>query len=537
MSTEKYSRLKEKKDESESGTDAGKAQNLKFRKFKPQSYDNDGQIDKPEDKDRMTVFMTSIMIAKGMVGAGVVNVSYMHKTLGFLNMIWVALLTNFLVFGSMYCLMGCKDITQRYGYAVYSKLLWGMKGTFISKIGIILVAGCCCISYYMIFGDLLRTLFLIFFEDRWFFNSKVLIVAVGIIVMPLMFSKNISALKKFSFFGIICVMIFIVCLIIVFIIKLKDGEIAPLSAAMLYPNGSWSDMYNAMTGFIKAYSFQVNTFPIYLPLHPRTTKNMIKATMLASVSVTILYIIIGTVGFMLYREKINDSLLIYMREDLIHSLGKKNIIAALLIICQIMYFFNTCISTTLNFFSTKTNALNVIYLLREKLKSKDSELEDQQNQELADKAAGEEEENKNKEIIDVHANPSASIEHHDALKQFETTDFLVNIHRAALPEESLKHQDQIKMQETKRNIIVAVIYFIIIMFSVLIKKLILLEAVAGATASNYICQIGPGLFYIGLSKEEKKKEWHRKFIAYFVAIFGLGLMFGFFIKSILGFIL
>lgn len=458
-------------------TDAEKAVDKEYKEFVPEDYDNDGQNDHPSDQERLSITMSGVMIAKGMIGSGILNQAYVHKVLGIFPVLLVSAFVNYLVYAGMYCLMGCKEITQRYGYNVYAKLIMGIKGTIMTKSFIILVGASCCVSYFLIFGDLLRTLSLIFFEDAWYLHSKFLLLCVSLVVMPLMFKKNISALKKFSFMGVIAVAVFLLCITLVFIIKLRKGEIEPINSSMLFPSFKPGELFNAISGFCRGYDFQINTFPIYLPMIHRSSKNMMRALFWATLFVTFLYHLCGYVGYLIYREKIEDSLLLYMREDMVKYLGKENFLAFLLIICQVMYFFNTCISCAMNFFALKNNALNLIELIKG-LKSKKSDKEEEL-----------------KNIDDDNA---------DKKKE--------------------------SISETKQNLMIAGMYAVVVITACLVKSLVVFDAIATVIASNFTMFIFPGWFYLALAKG--RICWWKKTFAYSVLLFGLFLIFGFVIKTI-----
>ena len=65
-------------------------------------------------------------------------------------------------------------------------------------------------------------------------------------------------------------------------VKWFNNEIQPFSYEMLWPNGTKIQMFTTATAFMDCFTFQMNTFPIYLPLKPRTSKNMVRATFISA---------------------------------------------------------------------------------------------------------------------------------------------------------------------------------------------------------------------------------------------------------------
>ena len=124
-----------------------------------------------------------------MIGSSFLNVPYAFKTLGIFASIGASILFNIVTFLSTYFLLRCKDITQRYSYAVYSILAMGSLGTVVRKTAILIKSislGCVLLK---IFGNVIRTFLLIIFNeyrDKYYLDSKFLLVIFGLLITPLM---------------------------------------------------------------------------------------------------------------------------------------------------------------------------------------------------------------------------------------------------------------------------------------------------------------------------------------------------------------
>jgi len=139
---------------------------------------------------------------------------------------------------------------------------------------------------------------------------------------------------------------------------------------MLHINGNIFEIFKCFGSYLNAYLFQVNVFPIYLPLHPRSTTNMMISTSIGTILSSVIYISFGIIGFAIYRYDINGALLVYLGDDLINYLKTYKIMAALLIIFEIAFIINTTISLDLNFFSAKSKSISIIKLIIKKFQGK-----------------------------------------------------------------------------------------------------------------------------------------------------------------------
>ena len=153
----------------------------------------------------------------------------------------------------------------------------GNIGSISCKFAILIKSISLSCVYFKILGNILRTLLLIFFQeysDKFFLDSKFLSIIFAIPIIPLMVQKDISGISKFTFLGIYSIIYLFASLVILFIYKYNRGEILPFETRMLHPSGTPFELFKCFGSYLNAYFYQVSVFPIYLPLHPRTTKNM-----------------------------------------------------------------------------------------------------------------------------------------------------------------------------------------------------------------------------------------------------------------------
>ena len=470
-----------------SDTDSQKADSEEYRSFVEEPGDDDGENRNPQK--RYSVIATSLLETKAMIGSGLLNVPYTFKTLGIIFSVGASILFNLVTFLSTYFLLRCKDVTQRYSYAIYSKLTMGKIGTISCNLAILIRSISLCCVLLKILGNITRTLLLIFFQEyseKFYMDSKFLLIIFALIITPLMVQKDISGIAKFTFLGIYSIIYLFASLVILFVYKYIHNEILPFEPRMLQTGGTSFEMFKCFGSYLNAYLFQVNVFPIYLPLHPRTTKNMMTSTAFGTLLSSVIYISFGTIGFFIYRYNINGTLLVYLGDDLINYIKTNKPMAALLIVFEVAFIINTTISTALNFFVAKSKCIGLIKFLMKKYQGK-------------------------KIDESISGTPLVSID--ESGYSIENTE--------------KKASEQTILNEASQIIITCITYMITVVIAYYSDNIITIDNFNGSTVNNYLSVMLSPLFFIILSR--KKKFTFEKFIAILLILFSFGLIVGYFL--------
>ena len=470
-----------------SDTDTERAQTEEYRSFVEEPGDDDGENRHPQK--RTSILATALLETKAMVGSGLLNVPYTFKTLGIFASIAASLVYNLVTYLSVYFLLRCKDITQHYSYSVYSKLSMGWVGTISCKLAILIRSISLCCVLLKILGNIIRTLLLMFFQeykDKFFLDSGFLLVAFGLLITPLMIQRDISGIAKYTFLGIYAITYLFASLVILFIYKYIHNEILPKEERMLYPNGTFFNMFKCFGSYLNAYLFQVNVFPIYLPLHPRTTRNMLISTSIGTILSSIIYISFGIIGFAIYRYNIEGTLLEYIGDDLIAYLKTSIPMAALLIVFEIAFIINTTISTALNFFVAKSECIGLVKLMLKKIQGK-------------------------KLDESISGTPLVSLDENGN----------------AIDKPGRKDSEEIILNETSQTLLTIATYAVTIIIGYYSDSIIAVDNFNGSTVNNYLSVMLPPLFFIIISR--KKNFSFEKIIAILLILFSFGLIVGYFI--------
>lgn len=469
-------------------TDPGKAKNELFRNFKEEPGDDDGENRSPQK--RTSVLSTSFLIAKTILGAGTLNMPLLYKTFGIIFGILFGFTFSFISANSCYLLLKCKDITQRYSYSVYSKIIMGTTGTILNKTILIMVKTTFCCVYFVTIGNLVRSLALFFIkpEIKLLSEPKAYVVFSGLVLLAFMFQKDITKVSKFAFLGLFAVIILFLSLIIILIYKINNGEIQSFESRILYPSESKYNLLKIFGGFFNSFVFQTNFFPMYLPLQPRNTKNMMKSCVSGLLIASIIYSLFGLIGFTIYRYDINASLIKSFDKDLIQYKSKSKFIVGVIIISEIAFLINICISEIICFFVAKENTIGFIKLLFGKFQFKKTQA------------------NEGVPLVDLD-------EKGDEVKEYS------------------KKETKESIGSSMKNVITLLLYIFIIFVASSSDKIITIETFNGSTVSNYMTLIAPGIFYLSFSKGQPID--FAKCFSVFSILFGIFLMVRFFVDIIL----
>ena len=465
-------------------TSPEKAEEEEVRNFKEEPGDDDGENRNPTVRNSM--LYTGLLVLKGMIGAGILNLPLIFKTYGILGGFILSVLLNIIAVLAAYFLGRSKDISQRYSYAVYSKIVMGASGSVIMKLALVVMCSTLSIVQLIVFGDVLKGLSLIFCDV----HVKILIVVIALVLLPFMFQKDISGITKFAYFGIIGLGIFYGCTVILFIYKYNQNKIV-FETSMLYPNGTFKELFTCLGGYYNAYTFHMAYFSYYLPLKPRNTKTMMKSVIIGTICGSLIYASYGTIFFLMYGNQITDSALKYLQSDLAEA-NKNNEkgLVFIFFICFISFIVNASISTMTHFYLFKSHFIGLIKFILNK------------------RAEKEKNEKKDIPLVDIK----------------EDRKFSDDVQSITLKENKAE-----LLSERAQNFIIFALYLYALVMAVSFDKIIILDSFNGSTMTNYINLIAPSIFYLYFAR--KKKYYGEKLLAVFNILFGAALILLFFILS------
>ena len=444
-------------------TSPEKAEKEEFRNFVEEPGDDDGENRHPTEFNSM--LYTALLIVKNMIGAGILNLPLIVKTFGIIGASILTVILAFIAITVAYYLGRCKDITQRYSFAVYSKIMMGATGTFIMKTALIIMTSTIAIVQLICYGDLLKGLTMLFYD----INTKLLIVEIALVILPFIFQKDISGIAKIAHFGIFGLSIFCGAHIILFVNKYQENKII-FDKSMLYPNGTFKDIILCIGSYYNAFAFHLSYFSFYLPLKPRNNKTMMKSCTIGALTGGTIYLLYGIMFYLMYGTQISDSALKYLQAELAESYKNNDMfITGVIVICFLSFLLNASISTMLYIFFFKSHLIGLIKLV---LKKKIKKVKDENNK------------------------------------------------------DSIKESEEL-LSEKKQTLITLGCFVYILCCALGFNKIIILDSFNGATVANYINIIAPCMFYLYFSKGSK--NFGEKALSSFNVMFGSFLIISYFV--------
>jgi amino acid permease len=247
---------------------------------------------------------------------------------------------------------------------------------------------------------------------------------------------------------------------------------------MLYPSGSTLDIITEMPTIFVAFTFQFNAFPIYMSLKNKENKQMIKATSSGVFFCLMVYIITGVSGFLMYREKLTNTVLDNLRGEILVYKDTNLFIFIILIIINISFLISSTMSIPLMFFSLKRNFLNLIIFCKKNLANKNSN--DNVNQ-SEDKVTIQ-------PLIDNNEPKSKSL-----------------------------------IQNNEKIILTMFLYISLCVITITVKELKEVFNIVGSTAGNAINYIFPNMFLLKLTKTKIFSS--KNLVSQFLYIIGVLVLF------------
>ena len=477
-------------------TDAKKADE-EYKNFIEEPGDDDGENRVPVVRN--STAKTVLITVKSIIDSEILNLPLIFKTYGIIGGLIVTVIMNIITQSSTYIILKCKDITQRYSLALYSKLTMGLAGILITKTTMTIIKFTCSCLQLKVFGEFLRTLFMIIFGDthstKIYYNENFLIIIVAIILFPMTFSKDISSITKYTYIGILGLSTFYFISIFLFIKKSLNGDInfdKFTQKNFLFGNGNLIEIFRAFGAYFNCLTYQSNIFPLYLPLKPRSTKNMMKATTIGAILCSIIYSSFGIIGLMMY-DNIDDSIHKYMEKDLIFFKQNGNkTFEILIIIAEIAFLIHVAFSVIMYFFFAKANLFGFAKFIVKKYKEK---------------------KNKNKNIK------------MNSLKEINEDKIIVDDDD---DNDDNKNESEYKYLSMKWRIILSIIFYsLVTYFAIASEKIIMISDFNGSTVSNYLNLLAPAFFYFYFSR--KMKFSFEKVLAGLLVVVGLVLIGGYII--------
>ena len=334
-----------------------------YERYEELPEDSDGYHLDKDKKGKDSAFSAGVQIANTIMGAGILSIptimNYLGLPCGIIFVMFMAVSTLF----SVNLLIKCHEITGKSGYSMFAKITMGTVGSILIKVVIIINNLGICICYFRIFGEVLQTIVQAWVSSEdsfWVTNwhNYFYILIGSLIMLPFIFAKKISSLKKVAYLGVIFVFIFTISLSVLLFYKSASNKLdQDITWEYFLPDTTFKDAFHVMPTVFIAFLFQFNVFPIYYSMKKRNMNTMMKATKIGVGYSLVMFLIVGIMGFLLYGDAIKDTILDNFSDDMLHRNNNAIIVALIIIIC--FSFVITCLTSfPVLFFSLRVNYIN-----------------------------------------------------------------------------------------------------------------------------------------------------------------------------------
>ena len=306
-----------------------------------------------------TSFMGAfIQIGNTILGAGIISLPVVIRYLGFILGIIFILIIGVLTVYSCFLLLKAHQITRKRKYATIAHAAMGGKGYLFTLIMIILNNfGLSCV-YFRIVGDTIQNIvggyvskdsFLV---TNW--HNFLYIIIILAIMCFIIWTEDFQKFEKTSFLGMVGIIIYCITLFILFIYKLVEGFKPHHSLESYFINGEYTNLLISLPSVFLSFSFQFNLFPIYSGLINRTHHEMLRVTEFSIIFCLVLYIVTGIIGFLMYGNTLNDTILLAFLLDM-QDENTNQVMKILLIIINIGFLVCATTSIPLVYYTLKQN--------------------------------------------------------------------------------------------------------------------------------------------------------------------------------------
>ncbi len=262
-----------------------------------------------------SVIMTITQIINCIIKSSLVQIAYCMKTLGMLYGSITIIIVAYFSLISLKLLMRVHERTKIKSYLLFSDVIFGKFGKFILLTLNFGSAYGNCLTFVKIFFKVIPNIITITLGNKQLNNTFALQLIMGIILFYYCFKKDISGIKKAAYYGFLGIIFFFIFTITDFFYTIRTGEnIEKLQELKIKEiiYGMDKNLYsklNALACIILSFSFHIFTFSIYGCMGQITiTEFYVTAAGSIFICATI-YLLCGTIGFLLYFNEIKDSIL------------------------------------------------------------------------------------------------------------------------------------------------------------------------------------------------------------------------------------
>jgi amino acid permease len=272
-----------------------------------------------------SVWTTVLQVINCMIKANLIQIAISVKELG---LIWgpiIICLIALMALLSLNLILEVNKVTGQKSYLIFGEILFGHFGSFIILICQFMSALGGCLSFIVVFNKVIPKLLSFSLPEGFFMsNDLVFSVLLGVLLFFYCYKQDVNLIKSAANYAGFAILLFLILTIIDFIVsvfsegklldKKKIWNIEKRNLLITGLNNEQNpkrlyDIVTAIACIILSYSFHVFTFSIYGCMSRISRKQFFKTTSITIMITTVIYLLCGVIGYLLYYDTLNDSIL------------------------------------------------------------------------------------------------------------------------------------------------------------------------------------------------------------------------------------
>ncbi|KAI9028321.1 transmembrane amino acid transporter protein-domain-containing protein [Phycomyces nitens] len=256
-------------------------------------------------------------LVNATVGAGIIGLPFAIYNAGFYSGIILSIIVAFLSQLGLYMLVVSGQRTGIYKFAGLVEHVMGRFGYNFLNIMIVVQAGGACVSYYILIGDTIPVLFGLYLPDYPLLADRTFVILlIGVTcVFPLLLSRSIGALARWSIVSVLCLPLIILTLLV------RAPVYAPQHDAPLTLAGG--DIFGALGIMAFAFACSQVAFNNYLSQQDQTERGWAISTTLATVMSWVTSIAFAVVGYLSFGTAVQPNLFLnFPADDMVVNVGR-----------------------------------------------------------------------------------------------------------------------------------------------------------------------------------------------------------------------
>ena len=441
-----------------------------------------------------SVGMTILQVINCMIKANLVQIAMCIKELG---LIWgpITIITiGIMCLISLYLLLEVNKATGQRSYLIFSEMIFGHFGSIIILICQFMSAFGGCLSFIVIFNKVIPKVFTFSMSNDYIADDKVFTTSLAVILLFYCYRQDVNIIKEAAKYAVFAILLFFVLTIIDFIVAVFSQK------RLININSTWNEQkkYEILNGLnnpnhekrlaniitavaciILSYSFHIFTFSIYGCMGKITRKQFYLTTSISVVITTIIYLICGTIGYLLYSDTLTDSILDSIQDSwLSYLLSIANVI-------NVVMTFPITFSAVKNYFVLFIGIISTL-------------------------------------IRDCCLCMLSCIPKVNNFRERARNTSITNVFLKDNTSYLMSGKPLVQIPKFIEFFLTLFIYSIIFWFASMYTQLKVIFSITGGVMGNILSFIFPSIFYLGLVKTKHFSKY--KFVAVFFIIFGLVTM-------------